>query len=637
MPATRRPTRSSAAVPATVDITRSLTPPPTRLMAAVRVRPLVGAEVTPTSAHEEVIRVVAADGCAAQSADVPHLLEVVQPSVAGRRGGRASLRPAMAPSSHAGAGDRAQTYAFDCCAGPATTQEEFFAMLKMPALCEAALAGEVVTVFCFGQTGGGKTHTLSGATLETSASPTAAEAPAPLVAEDGLQYQAVRYLAQRLKELRRAARKADGGPVRGGGGEAAPSPVTARCSYVELYQERLYDLLQPDGGGDAVRCRWSAATSSFFVAGSLLVECRGRDDFLAVLREGQRGRQRGCHALNRDSSRSHVVFTVVLEASGGGAAAMAGAPPSTSSATRYGRLVFVDLAGSERLKMSRSASAVETGAINKSLFTLGHVLELLAAAAAPPPPSSPSSPPPPPPFIPYRSSVLTQLLMQSLDGHGRTLMIACVSPSALHAEESLRTLHYAERATHIRATPVVHVDAATQQRMTLEALVRQLQRENAVLRRALELPLVGAVEEEEVSAQLAALRRAWATVPADTTQRPSSMPPRSTPALPVVQQQQQSAVVGRPASRASLPRAAHRIAAAAAAAAAASASASVNVSEPADSTAQTVVMSPTASDADVEEDRRGPASWSGSGTPQAAAGSILALLEALPDTRSMHA
>ncbi|KAG5511147.1 hypothetical protein JKF63_07088 [Porcisia hertigi] len=556
-------------------------PPQTRVKAAVRVRPLLHMEMaSATSAsssppptddghacgsgdaemsYPDVIRVITAAGRLTRPIASPYMLEVLQPPAerTGRgRGPQRSFSTTHQSLQHNAANGRgwaAVNYAFDYCAGPSTTQSEFFDMLEMPALCEAALAGEVVTVFCFGQTGSGKTYSLSGQTLPPTVAPgPVSDAPTPLVAEDGLQYQAVHYIARRLKELRRSSRKSK--PKRRdshsvgddctdhrddvnaiGASTAAATVVTAKCSYVELYQESLYDLLQPDGG-DGVRCRWSAAAASFFVEGSLMVECRGREDFLLVLREGQRNRQRGSHALNLDSSRSHVVFTIFFEVRDGaalgapadGAGSRSAAPPSPEtgdspslSSTRYGRLVFVDLAGSERLKKTQSTSNAETGSINKSLFTLGRVLELLSA-----PPPSPSAQMPtsvssdaatsvkaagqPPPFIPYRSSVLTQLLMHSLDGHGRTVMVACVSPSALHLEESLRTIHYAQRARRIRATPVVHVDAATQHRKALEEKVHELQRENALLRCALGLPRVGTLQDTQVDARLEELHRAWA-------------------------------------------------------------------------------------------------------------------------------
>jgi hypothetical protein len=89
----------------------------------------------------------------------------------------------------------------------------------------------------------------------------------------------------------------------------------------------------------------------------------------------------------------------------------------------------------------------ETGNINKSLFTLGKVITGLTDKHNKKP------------FIPYRDSKLTQLLMDSLGGTAKALMIACISPSALYQDETLRTLNYAARTMNIKNTPVVQMDA----------------------------------------------------------------------------------------------------------------------------------------------------------------------------------
>lgn len=110
---------------------------------------------------------------------------------------------------------------------------------------------------------------------------------------------------------------------------------------------------------------------------------------------------------------------------------------------RYGKLVLVDLAGSERLRETGNSAreAVrETGAINKSLFTLGQVLASLAARSARADGGAFGAAPV---HVPYRDSKLTQLLWDGLRGSGRALMLACLGPMRNHAEESLNTLHFA--------------------------------------------------------------------------------------------------------------------------------------------------------------------------------------------------
>ena len=184
-------------------------------------------------------------------------------------------------------------------------------------------------------------------------------------------------------------------------------------------------------------------------------------------------------------------------------------------------MTFVDLAGSERLKKSKALNEKETGAINKSLMTLGKVISALskrsaAAAAAAAAPSAPVlvevdtpedlSPLGAAPattssrgtlmvvdqsvsaavsdiWVPYRDSTLTKLLMDSLGGNGLTLMVACVSPSARHAEESAATLNYAARARNIRNRPLVRIDARERLINALRREINLLREENELLRR----------------------------------------------------------------------------------------------------------------------------------------------------------
>ena len=109
--------------------------------------------------------------------------------------------------------------------------------------------------------------------------------------------------------------------------------------------------------------------------------------------------------------------------------------------SKFGKVSFIDLAGSERLKASKSdgTMAKETANINRSLFMLGKVIAMLSDGAT----SADRK------HIPYRDSKLTKLLMDSLGGSSLALMIACVSPSPEHTEETLNTLHYASRARNI--------------------------------------------------------------------------------------------------------------------------------------------------------------------------------------------
>lgn len=113
--------------------------------------------------------------------------------------------------------------------------------------------------------------------------------------------------------------------------------------------------------------------------------------------------------------------------------------------------MLVDLAGSERLKDTGNSAKVavrETGSINKSLFTLGQVLAALSVRGG----CGITG------HVPYRDSRLTQLLWDGLKGGGRALMLACLSPLKVHAEETLNTLHFASMALRIKSQPIIMMD-----------------------------------------------------------------------------------------------------------------------------------------------------------------------------------
>lgn len=160
------------------------------------------------------------------------------------------------------------------------------------------------------------------------------------------------------------------------------------------------------------------------------------NDMIAVLHEGNKNRKKGSHDLNERSSRSHAILTLYL---------ISELNSNDQILKKYGKLSFVDLAGSERLKETHSQEGMvkETGNINKSLFTLGKIIKSLSDKKKQIP------------YIPYRDSKLTMLLMDSLGGTAKALMIACISPSVVYYEETLSTMNYAARTMNIKNRPVV--------------------------------------------------------------------------------------------------------------------------------------------------------------------------------------
>lgn len=199
-----------------------------------------------------------------------------------------------------------------------------------------------------------------------------------------------------------------------------------------------------------------------YVAGGLReVTVKNARECSRLVEQGDRKRAAAATKMNAASSRSHAVLTISLEAIAIGPGA------ADSGAVRRGRLHLVDLAGSERQGRTGATGdrLKEAASINLSLSALGNVISALAAGNGR--------------HVPYRDSKLTRLLRDSLGGNARTLMIACVSPSDVDADETLSTLRYAARARCIKNKPVVNEDPK-------DALLRQYQLELQRLRKLLE-------------------------------------------------------------------------------------------------------------------------------------------------------
>lgn len=261
---------------------------------------------------------------------------------------------------------------------------------------------------------------------------------------------------------------------------------------IDVYNEAAFDLL--DETTPRLAVREHSIGGAFFAAGAQWRSIESAADAEAALADASRHRAVGAHALNRDSSRSHAVFTVMVQTFPPGASDAATAATSAV-------LVFVDLAGSERRKQTGTSghAADESAAINKSLLALNRCVTALAeASAASDPSSAGGTPQPRPPHVPYRSSVLTRLLRSVLDGPARIKLLACVSPAESQVEHTTATLQYAARASGIRSKPARPVSPAAPAagsssevaglRSALELAreeVARLRGENATLRRQL--------------------------------------------------------------------------------------------------------------------------------------------------------
>ncbi|KAJ5227148.1 uncharacterized protein N7469_007154 [Penicillium citrinum] len=288
-------------------------------------------------------------------------------------------------------------------------------------------------IFAYGQTGSGKSYTMMG-TPE----------------QPGLIPRTCEDLFQRI--------------------ESSPSPdisYNVRVSYFEVYNEHVRDLLVPrTDPPHYLRIRESPSEGPY-VKDLTEVTARNYTELMKFMRKGDVSRTTASTKMNDTSSRSHAVFTITLK--------QIHHDLSTDETTeRTARIRLVDLAGSERAKSTEATGARlrEGSNINKSLTTLGRVIAALAD------PKKPRGGRKGKELVPYRDSILTWLLKDSLGGNSKTAMIACIAPADY--EETLSTLRYADQAKHIRTRARVnqdHVSAAErdQQIAEMTETIRALQ------------------------------------------------------------------------------------------------------------------------------------------------------------------
>ncbi|ORY20865.1 P-loop containing nucleoside triphosphate hydrolase protein [Naematelia encephala] len=236
---------------------------------------------------------------------------------------------------------------------------------------------------------------------------------------------------------------------------------TVEVSYIEIYNEKVRDLLNPKNKGN-LRVREHPSLGPYVEDLSrLVVEDYGQ--MITLMDEGNKARTVASTNMNETSSRSHAVFTLILTQKRHD-------PQTNMTGEKVSKISLVDLAGSERqASTGATGTRLREGAnINKSLTTLGIVIAALAQASAETKGRKKKDD-----FVPYRDSVLTWLLKESLGGNSKTAMIAAISPADY--EETLSTLRYADAAKKIKTHAVVNEDPNAK-------LIRELKEELEILR-----------------------------------------------------------------------------------------------------------------------------------------------------------
>lgn len=326
------------------------------------------------------------------------------------------------------------TFVFDRVFGEMATQEDVFQHTTHNIL-DSFLQGYNCSVFAYGATGAGKTHTMLGRE-----------------GEPGIMYLTTMELYRRL-EARQEEKQFE-----------------VLISYLEVYNEQIHDLLEPKG---PLTIR-EDPDKGVVVPGLSFHQPASAEQLLEMLTRGNCSRTQHPTDANATSSRSHAIFQIFVK--------QQDRVPGLTQALRVAKMSLIDLAGSERASSTHAkGERLREGAnINRSLLALINVLNALADA------KGRKS------HVPYRDSKLTRLLKDSIGGNCRTVMIAAISPSSLTYEDTYNTLKYADRAKEIRLTlksNVISVDHHISQYATI---CQQLQAEVAFLREKLQMYEAGA-------------------------------------------------------------------------------------------------------------------------------------------------
>lgn len=328
-------------------------------------------------------------------------------------------------------------FTFDAVFSEKSSQRKIYDVCGAP-IIESVLEGYNGTMFVYGQTGAGKSFTMEGV-------PTDPELR-------GIIPNAFQHIFDHiaLKE--------------------SNETYLVRASYFEIYNEEIRDLLSSTPK-DSLELKESP-TTGVYVKGLSSHVVKSFEEIDAVMQRGKANRSVGATLMNAGSSRSHSVFTIVIERSV--------RDENGDDHIRVGKLNLVDLAGSERQGKTGATGQrlKEATKINLSLSALGNVISALVDGKTH--------------HVPYRDSKLTRILQDSLGGNTKTVMCANAGPAEYNYDETISTLRYASRAKKIQNKPIINEDPK-------DTMLRELQDEIAKLKN--QLQGIEAQEEQSVMTQ----------------------------------------------------------------------------------------------------------------------------------------
>ncbi|KAK9389037.1 P-loop containing nucleoside triphosphate hydrolase protein [Lipomyces mesembrius] len=274
------------------------------------------------------------------------------------------------------------------------------------------------TVFAYGQTGAGKSYTMMGPSIEG--------------AQRGIIPRIVEQIFASIMQ------------------SPAGIEYTVRVSYMEIYMERIKDLLQPTNDNLPIH---EEKSKGVYVKGLSEIYVASVDEVYEVMRQGAAARAVASTNMNQESSRSHSIFALVVSQKN-----------IETGSSKTGQLFLVDLAGSEKVGKTGASGLVleEAKKINKSLSALGMVINALTDGKST--------------HVPYRDSKLTRILQESLGGNSRTTLIVNCSPSSYNDQETISTLRFGVRAKNIKNKPKINAELSPAE---LKLQLKKIQSQNS--------------------------------------------------------------------------------------------------------------------------------------------------------------
>ena len=284
-------------------------------------------------------------------------------------------------------------FAFDAIFGPESRQIDVFHEVAAPTV-KGVLEGYNGTIFAYGQTGSGKSFTMEGVRGDI---------------------ELAGIIPRMFDHLFKCISEAD-----------PDIEFSIKCSYLEIYMEKIKDLLDPKKTNLKVK---EDKVKGLYVQDSTEVYVSSTDEMMEVMNRGSQNRSVAATRMNATSSRSHSIFLVTVQQKN-----------TKTDTSKLGKLFCCDLAGSEKVEKTEAAGQTleEAKMINKSLSALGNVINALTES------KGKNS------FVPYRDSQLTRILQESLGGNSQTCLVITCSLSQYNDRETLSTLRFGNRAKSIK-------------------------------------------------------------------------------------------------------------------------------------------------------------------------------------------